>query len=202
MISFVEGNCLVDKNWNVKVADFGCKYQIHFFITNISLVSRTLATETTMTMCGNAVTAAPEVLARTKYSEKADVYSFGIVLWEVFTRRVAYENMNVFEIARRVVIEDLRPELNLEILADSNRTPPFIVKLMERCWSSNPEQRPSFAEICHHLEHILKDSYSESVPYMEESQEYGRKSVYYMTGLSQNDKELIDVNQSFLDNII
>lgn len=66
---FKSANILVDRNWTAKVADFG--------------MSRALDLSKSMTVCGTAETCAPEVLARSSYTEKADVYSFGIVLWEV-----------------------------------------------------------------------------------------------------------------------
>lgn len=75
-------NLLVDQNWVVKVADFG--------------LSRVLDTQKEMTVCGTAETCAPEVLSRNSYTEKADVYSFAIVLWEMLTREKLYPGMNFF----------------------------------------------------------------------------------------------------------
>jgi serine/threonine protein kinase len=62
-------NLLVDENWNVKVADFG--------------FARIKEENATMTRCGTPCWTAPEILRGEKYSEKADVYSFGIIMWEV-----------------------------------------------------------------------------------------------------------------------
>ncbi|KAE9412412.1 hypothetical protein Angca_007991, partial [Angiostrongylus cantonensis] len=64
-------NLLVDETWNVKVADFG--------------FARIKEENATMTRCGTPAWTAPEIIRGEKYSEKADVYSFGIVMWEVRT---------------------------------------------------------------------------------------------------------------------
>lgn len=85
--------------------------EVSFCIMNSydMLVSRVLVPNTSMTICGTAETCAPEVLARSMYTEKADVFSYGIVLWEMFTRDILYPNMNFYELSSRVVNEGLRP---------------------------------------------------------------------------------------------
>jgi serine/threonine protein kinase len=64
-------NLLVDETCNVKVADFG--------------FARIKEENATMTRCGTPAWTAPEVIRGEKFSEKADLYSFGIVMWEVTT---------------------------------------------------------------------------------------------------------------------
>jgi serine/threonine protein kinase len=73
----VAGNLLVNESLCVKVADFGLSKVIKEF----------------QTMTGGLGTyqwMAPEVLQHSQYSQKADVYSFGIVLWECAARQVPY----------------------------------------------------------------------------------------------------------------
>lgn len=72
----------VDDNWQVKVADFGLA----------TVKSRTFA----KTMCGTTGWVAPEVLAEQGYTEKADVYSFAIILWEILTRQIPYAGLFLF----------------------------------------------------------------------------------------------------------
>jgi hypothetical protein len=131
-------NLLVDKNWAVKVADFG--------------LSRVVDQSRQMTLCGTAETAAPEVLCKSgSYTEKADVYSFGIVLWEMISRKPLYPDLNFFELSQKVVHEDFRPDV--KELPD--KTPPELVKLMQDCWQKRAEKRPTFDEVREILEKIL-----------------------------------------------
>lgn len=86
---------------------------------------------------------APEVLTSSKYSIKADVYSFGIVMYEVITREVPYKGKKQEEIRTQVTMNSLRPDLKL--IPPS--CPPKLVTLMTLCWKDDPEKRPSFSAI-------------------------------------------------------
>ena len=66
-------NLLVDRHWQVKVCDFG-------------LSRITAQNNQTMTACGTPSWTAPEVLRNERYTTKADVYGFGVVVWELFAR--------------------------------------------------------------------------------------------------------------------
>lgn len=57
---------------------------------------------------------APEVIAGFKYTEKADVFSYGIILWELATRLPPYYGIDGTEVSIKVVKEDLRPKLTRE----------------------------------------------------------------------------------------
>ncbi|KAK7243819.1 hypothetical protein RIF29_38631 [Crotalaria pallida] len=89
---------------------------------------------------------APELLngSSNKVSEKVDVFSFGIVLWEILTGEEPYANMHYGAIIGGIVNNTLRPTIpgycDLEW-----RT------LMEQCWAPNPSVRPSFTEIARRL---------------------------------------------------
>ena len=54
---------------------------------------------------------APEVLINKPYTVKADVYSYGIVLWEIITRRKPYEGINTAMIGYNVVHCNVRPDI-------------------------------------------------------------------------------------------
>lgn len=78
-------NLLVDRHWTIKVGDFG--------------LSRAMdQTASTMTACGTPCWTAPEVLNNERYTIKADVYSFGICLWEMCTREDPYEGMPPYNV--------------------------------------------------------------------------------------------------------
>ena len=70
-----------------------------------------------MTQCGSPLWMSPEMICNKPYDEKCDVYSFGIVLWEIFTRKIPYRNLKLAptELVARVVKENLRPEIPREM---------------------------------------------------------------------------------------
>ncbi|KAE8661254.1 Kinase superfamily protein with octicosapeptide/Phox/Bem1p domain, putative isoform 2 [Hibiscus syriacus] len=89
---------------------------------------------------------APELLngGSNKVSEKVDVFSFGIVLWEIFTGEEPYANIHYGAIIGGIVSNTLRPTI-------PSFCDPEWRKLMEQCWSPNPAARPSFTEIANRL---------------------------------------------------
>lgn len=95
-------------------------------------------------MCGSPRYMAPEVMGRKGYSYKADVYSFGIILYEICSLHHAYDDLgkydNDMEEFNRLVIGNMRPKLNMIAC-------PRTKKLIEDCWNGDPTQRPSFDEI-------------------------------------------------------
>ena len=48
--------------------------------------------------CGTFQWMAPEVIANGKYTEKADVFSFGVILWELAARQLPYDGMNSVQV--------------------------------------------------------------------------------------------------------
>ncbi|KAG9149317.1 hypothetical protein Leryth_003296 [Lithospermum erythrorhizon] len=89
---------------------------------------------------------APELLngSTDLVSEKVDVFSFGISMWEILTGEEPYANMHYGAIIGGIVKNTLRPPI-------PERCDPEWRKLMEQCWSTNPEHRPSFTEIANRL---------------------------------------------------
>ncbi|KAK6153981.1 hypothetical protein DH2020_013620 [Rehmannia glutinosa] len=97
-------NLLVDKNWVVKVCDFGLSRMKH----STFLSSRSTA--------GTAEWMAPEVLRNEPSNEKCDVYSFGVILWELCTLRQPWGGMNPMQVVGAVGDPNSRPSFG-EIMA-------------------------------------------------------------------------------------
>ncbi|CAJ2666120.1 unnamed protein product [Trifolium pratense] len=89
---------------------------------------------------------APELLNgnSSRVSEKVDVFSFGISMWELLTGEEPYADMHCGAIIGGIVKNTLRPPI-------PERCDPEWRKLMEECWSRDPECRPSFTEITSRL---------------------------------------------------
>ncbi|KAL3358995.1 hypothetical protein AABB24_015859 [Solanum stoloniferum] len=89
---------------------------------------------------------APELLngSSNRVSEKVDVFSFGITMWEILTGEEPYANMHCGAIIGGILKNTLRPPM-------PERCDPEWRKLMEQCWSADPEARPSFTEIRNRL---------------------------------------------------
>ncbi|XP_062227214.1 serine/threonine-protein kinase STY8-like isoform X2 [Phragmites australis] len=118
-----------------QIADFG--------------VSRHPAQEGEMTAeTGTYRWMAPEVINHSPYNHKADVFSFAIVLWELATSKIPYEDLTPLQAALGV-----RQGMRLEI---PSWVHPRLSKLIQQCWDANPHLRPSFSEITIELEHILR----------------------------------------------
>ncbi|KAL8141815.1 hypothetical protein V2J09_014847 [Rumex salicifolius] len=121
-------NLLVDRNWVVKVCDFGLSRMKH----STFLSSRTFA--------GTAEWMAPEVLRNEPSNEKCDVYSFGVILWELCTLQQPWAGMNPMQVVGAVGFQHRR----LDIPDDVD---PAIAEIIRKCWETDPILRPTFAEI-------------------------------------------------------
>uniref|UniRef100_A0A3B4AXG0 Mitogen-activated protein kinase kinase kinase 7 n=1 Tax=Periophthalmus magnuspinnatus TaxID=409849 RepID=A0A3B4AXG0_9GOBI len=118
----------------LKICDFGTACDIQTHMTNNK---------------GSAAWMAPEVFEGSNYSEKCDVFSWGIILWEVITRRKPFDEIGgpAFRIMW-AVHNGTRPPLIKNL-------PKPLESLMTRCWSKDPSQRPSMEEIVKIMTHLM-----------------------------------------------
>lgn len=88
---------------------------------------------------------APEVLSGTEYTDKADVFSFAMVAYEVVCRHVPFERLDPTSVAR-LTKEGKRPDLQDDTIVPKE-VPLGLIDLIMMCWDQNPEARPAFADI-------------------------------------------------------
>lgn len=130
-------NLLVDKKYTVKVCDFG----LSRLKANTFLSSKSAA--------GTPEWMAPEVLRDEPSNEKSDIYSFGVILWELATLQQPWGNLNPAQVVAAVGFKGKR----LEIPRNVN---PHVASIIEACWANEPWKRPSFSTIMELLRPLIK----------------------------------------------
>ncbi|KAK8893002.1 hypothetical protein M9Y10_030258 [Tritrichomonas musculus] len=127
-------NILLDENFRPLITDFGLSKFYQGSYSNIQ-----------SQIVGTSIYMAPEVHSGINYDSKADVYSFGILMYEVVMDAVPYPKLKNHEIGinefkDKVVNHNYRPEFKYHV-KESIKT------LIEKCWSADPKERPTFSEI-------------------------------------------------------
>ncbi|KAL7716606.1 Ephrin type-A receptor 4A [Entamoeba marina] len=93
---------------------------------------------------------APEVMELKEHGLPIDVFSFGMTMYHIFTGEIPYKEMSNPQI-QQFVVGGGRPEL------DEKSFPVGIAELITKCWDSNPDNRPSFAQLVPTLNNIVKE---------------------------------------------
>uniref|UniRef100_A0A8C2XTA7 Hepatocyte growth factor receptor n=1 Tax=Cyclopterus lumpus TaxID=8103 RepID=A0A8C2XTA7_CYCLU len=133
-------NCMLDESYTVKVADFGLARDVYdkeyYSVHNksgVKLPVKWMALESLQTH---------------KFTTKSDVWSFGVLLWELMTRGAPpYSDVNSFDIT--VFLLQGRRLLQPEFCPDALYT------VMIECWHPKPERRPSFSELVTRISSIF-----------------------------------------------
>ncbi|OEL21926.1 Light-sensor Protein kinase [Dichanthelium oligosanthes] len=95
---------------------------------------------------------APEVLEQeaAKCSEKADVYSFAMICFELLTGKIPFEDNHLQgEHMSKNIRAGERPLFPFQ-------APKYLTNLTKRCWHGDPAQRPAFASICRVLRYVKR----------------------------------------------
>lgn len=131
-------NILLTRDHRAKIADFGM---------SCSNAGQELTAET-----GTYRYMAPEVIRHESYSSNADVYSFGICLWQLITREIPFATMTPIQ-AAYTVAEGRRPPI-------PPSTPRRLQEIILACWDQDSHKRPSFTYIAMALADYAKMAFS------------------------------------------
>lgn len=117
----------------LKITDFGLAREWH--------------KTTKMSAAGTYAWMAPEVIKLSLFSKSSDVWSFGVLLWELLTGEVPYREIDALAVAYGVAMNKLT-------LPIPSTCPEPFARLLEECWSPDPHARPNFVCILQQLEAI------------------------------------------------
>lgn len=146
-------NLLVAADWSVKVGDVG----LSKLVEEATRTSLAAGTATTAGGAANPRWMAPEALAGERPAAAADVYAFGVVMWELLEWKLPWCDGAVFAIALAVSKGNRPPIPAAAVLpgpADGQPSPAALaayVALMQRCWAQDPAQRPDFQGVAAEL---------------------------------------------------
>ena len=105
---------------------------------------------------------APEIMKRLKYEEASDVFSYGMILYEIITGEIPYYGLQPNQIVG--LVADCRKIVQIP----ENTSNPYLRKLVIECLKYDTEDRPCFEEIIIYLEKVIdvlkkKDLASEDI---------------------------------------
>lgn len=95
---------------------------------------------------------APEVLNGTTYTEKADIFSFAMITYEVICRYVPFERLDPTSVARKIS-QGIRPDMEDNSIVPKE-VPSGLIELLKEMWDQDPKMRPSFSEILQRVQAI------------------------------------------------
>uniref|UniRef100_A0A158Q8G2 non-specific serine/threonine protein kinase n=1 Tax=Elaeophora elaphi TaxID=1147741 RepID=A0A158Q8G2_9BILA len=120
-----------------KLSDFGCS-RIAVASSNGLLIASDRTTNTTF---GTIAYKAPELLKGQQVTDRADIYSFSLVLWEILTWKTVYESVHPHVFIYGVVVRKLRPKIE-QLNIPEGKYDRALVRLLENCWSDELIKRP------------------------------------------------------------
>jgi serine/threonine protein kinase len=146
---FHTGNILLGREYtDVFISDMGLCREVHDIDQN--------------NIYGVIPYVAPEVLKRKSYTQAADIYSLGMIMYFIATGRQPFADYAHDETLVLNICNGIRPEINVP------EAPKFYIDLMKRCWNQNPEERPEVIE-CFNL--VLYSLYNNKEQ-LNEAEEY------------------------------
>eukprot|EP00026_Physarum_polycephalum_P001262 Phypoly_transcript_01263.p1 GENE.Phypoly_transcript_01263~~Phypoly_transcript_01263.p1 ORF type:complete len:1153 (+),score=139.74 Phypoly_transcript_01263:409-3459(+) len=137
------------KSPNVLMASFDPKAEVNCKVADFGL-TRILTTNLKSDEFYNPRWLAPEVMTGDDYTEKVDVFSLGIILWEILTQERPHENVKFDRQIEDAVLSGAR-------LPIPENCPIDYKELMSECWQQNPATRPSCSNVAHAIDKMLSE---------------------------------------------
>src|SRR6266511_4518947 len=132
---FHSGNILYENDWDVVISDLG--------------ISKSLIDDDGDEIYGVISYMAPEILQGKRYTKASDIYSFGMIMWELITGRMPFWDQNGdLELVIKICKNFRTPIIR--------NTPKGYIELMQKCWDSDPNRRPTTFNIRKTLINIRK----------------------------------------------
>ncbi|XP_053954699.1 mitogen-activated protein kinase kinase kinase 13 isoform X2 [Anastrepha ludens] len=172
-------NILIGQHEIVKISDFGTSKEWNEISTKMSFA-------------GTVAWMAPEVIRNEPCSEKVDIWSYGIVLWEMLTCEIPYKDVDSSAIIWGVGNNSLK-------LPIPSSCPEGFKLLVNLCWHTKPRNRPSFGQILSHLEiagpELLRKS---DKVYFEAQQSWKEEVRSHLKEITQNGTSIHKYEQDLI----
>jgi len=131
-------NILIKSDWTAVITDFGLSKLNE--MASASSGSKT-------GLVGSIFWTAPELFSRKPFTSAADVYSFGMILYELLSYKTPFDDLSIAETVAGVLTGN-RPKIPLEKECEWVKgCPDGYVEIMEKCWSQESSSRPGWGEI-------------------------------------------------------
>jgi len=134
-------NCMVGKDLKVKIGFLSLSYDLYnaeyFRFNNVLIPLRWMP---------------PEAIFDDDFTEKSDVWSYGVLVWEIYT----FGQMPYHDRPNEEVLKCVKNDLRLN---KPDNCPDTVLEVMEKCWEGNPLARPTFQELLDDMSGISVDSH-------------------------------------------
>ena len=135
-------NVLLDENYHVKITDFGVSKMVNILYEKGKNLKGKNKTTHYMP---------PEIMKNYKYEEASDVFSYGMILYEIITGEIPYSDLQPNQIIG--IVADCRKIVHVPDYTCND----YLKKLVVKCLKYNIEDRPSFKKIILYLEKVLEN---------------------------------------------
>ncbi|XP_068208063.1 insulin receptor-like isoform X2 [Palaemon carinicauda] len=164
-------NCMLDASLTLKIGDFG--------------LTRQLVKDYYKKIGGDMMPVrwlAPEALEHGRYTSRSDVWSYGVLLWEIYTRGILpFEGNSNETVHKRVIAATLH-------LEQPPACPDFMYAIMNQCWRRTPKDRPTFIQL---IRILLPRTTREYLEYLEKVSFFHKSNCCDSESTEDNDEGFI-----------